>query len=50
MVEGLVGGEGFAVDAGVIRADASRHREGATIALQFIATGAVIEIADGGCR
>lgn len=26
MAEGLVGGEGFAVDASVIRADASRHR------------------------
>ena len=26
MVEGLVGGEGFAVDASIIRADASRHR------------------------
>ena len=26
MTEGLVGGEGFAVDASIIRADASRHR------------------------
>jgi transposase len=26
MAEGLVGGEGFAVDASIIRADASRHR------------------------
>jgi hypothetical protein len=26
VAEGLVGGEGFAVDASVIRADASRHR------------------------
>ena len=26
MAEGLVGGEGFAVDASVIKADASRHR------------------------
>ena len=26
MVEGLAGGEGFAVDASLIKADASRHR------------------------
>ena len=26
MTEGLVGGEGFAIDASVIKADASRHR------------------------